>query len=109
MSTHKTSRTERALGLGVLFVLLVIVLLAFFAVKSVNYPTNSYGSEEAEQSQGDQQPNESFWRPSTYGPVTFFTAVLAFIGLCQAGLFWWQLFLIRKGLVDTGDVSAQPG
>jgi hypothetical protein len=47
----------------------------------------------------------SFWATTVRDPINLFTFALVLVGAIQAGLFFWQLSLIRDSLKDTQEAA----
>ena len=76
-----------------------------FAVTTYPKPDNSIRADKPGYADKDHQKEESFWQTATNDPVAIFTLALVLIAFSQAGLFVWQLRLMKDG-VDDARVAA---
>jgi len=83
--------------LGILLAVAIFAVGALFG--SSNYqPANQQSRTEATQTHQPNKPDPFTWNWFTHDGVVFFTAVLGFVAFVQAGLFIWQLILIKRGM-----------
>jgi hypothetical protein len=88
----------RGLLAGILF-----AVVPFVAVHSVSQDASpSAQSEQQPQSQQEAQPAEATEYWTLFGHRLKITdALLVFVGVVQAGFFFWQLRLMLQGMRDT--------
>jgi hypothetical protein len=72
--------------------------LLVFYLDQIYYPYN-HGIKPTDNQVVARKHDEESW--ISKDAAGFFTACLAFVGVVQAGLFFWQLRLIRLSLADT--------
>jgi hypothetical protein len=65
-----------------------------------NQASKSYTAHKGQSPSGQQVNESSGWYWLTHDATGFFTLGLIIVGLGQAGLFFWQLRLMREGLRD---------
>ncbi len=94
---HRTLSILRTLNASTIVVFIALVIF------SVNVQASSLARNNLSKQTEDARTDESFWNPSSYTPITVITTFLLVINAAQAGLFWWQLRLIRKTLKTTED------
>jgi hypothetical protein len=83
----------------------VLVGIAFAAALSVSGP--QYVEDRKYDPINDHQKQPEGFLDRTFSdPVNIFTLGLVLVGAVQAGLFLWQLDLIRAGLVDAQDAAS---
>lgn len=84
-------------------------LFVFYAISAwegtSNQATQSYSTQNSQATSRQQIDESSGWYWLTHDATGFFTLGLVFVGLGQAGLFFWQLRLMREGLRDTKEAA----
>lgn len=88
----------------------VLLTVAIFAIgmmfeSSRNQPASTQANPKTEQIHATNQPESFSWNWLTRDGVVFFTFILCSIAAVQAGLFLWQLKLMRDGMDDARKVA----
>ncbi len=84
----------------------VIVAVAFAASFSgMQLSQQGHNNLDVSKILTNQNQQESFWDSVFHDPVAAFTGALVIVGGVQAGLFLWQLDLIRRSLTDAKEAS----
>jgi hypothetical protein len=94
---------------GVLSACALTGLFIFYSISawqgSGNQTPSPYATHNSQNPSHQQIDESSGWYWLTHDAAGFFTLGLVFVGLGQAGLFFWQLRLMREGLRDTKEAA----
>ena len=85
---------------GSIFGATLVALSFAFAFSHIQQPQNSKSGEQASSVSSEHHPDKPAW-----DAIDYLTLGLVMVGAVQAGLFIWQLGLIRKGLADTKEAA----
>jgi hypothetical protein len=95
---------------------LAVAIFSMGILFSSQYPRQAAQSDSPEKADGNatkKDPPKPFWQSATADPAAAFTLGLLIVGIFQAGLFFFQLRLIRKSLdpakeaADAAKLNAQ--
>jgi hypothetical protein len=86
---------------GSIFGAVLIAVVFSFAISAHQQVQGEQSPKEANSVSQSSPEDKAFWAD----PINPLTLLLVLVGAIQAGLFVWQLGLIRKGLADTKEAA----